>query len=454
MRALESVLAALASAACLLAALTAEEASAALPPDWHRGMTITGYSSGGYASPASEQAMRELTRTQSSHVAFLATWYMPDANSASIVRGLSTPSDASLLHAMARARALGFRVVLKPHVDPPDTGPWRGDIAPQPDAWFANYRAMANHYATLASRGEADILVIGTELTSMSSYSQEWRRVIAEVRARFGGRLTFAANWVDGAERISFWDALDYIGIDAFMPLAEEPNPSVEKLVGAWRSRAYGRRVAAVQRRWKRPVLFTELGYQSRLFTASRPWFSAATWPVAQEPQQRAYEAVYRMWARAPWFKGIYWWDWSAEGFNSRTSDGSYRPAGKLAEGTISAWNGGRADFSKAVPWDAKVRIKVSKRGSRGRRVTGSVRRGRRRCTGRVLIEVERRLPGRRGFRTHRRARSRLSRKGTFAGTVRRLSRGRYRARASLLSGRCGEASSRSVSFRQAGRRR
>ena len=55
------------------------------------------------------------------------------------------------------------------------------------------------------------------------------------VRARFGGRLTYAANHIDGANSLGFWDALDYIGIDAYEPLSwSDPNPSTETLAASW----------------------------------------------------------------------------------------------------------------------------------------------------------------------------------------------------------------------------
>lgn len=94
------------------------------------------------------------------------------------------------------------------------------------------------------------------------------RRRPTRVGERYDGPLTFAANWVDGAKSVEFWDQLDLIGIDAYMPLMTEDrsNPPVEALVEAWKP--YQVRMKALAKKWGLPITFTELGYQSRLGTA------------------------------------------------------------------------------------------------------------------------------------------------------------------------------------------
>ena len=42
---------------------------------------------------------------------------------------------------------------------------------------------------------------------------------------------------------------------------------------------------------------------------------------------------------------GIFWWDWSAEGLNDETDDGSFRPAGKKAEAVLRYWNDDSYEF-------------------------------------------------------------------------------------------------------------
>ncbi|MCW0295075.1 hypothetical protein NIL11_27035, partial [Klebsiella pneumoniae] len=87
----------------------------------------------------------------------------------------------------------------------------------------------------------------------------QWRRVIVEVRRRTGVPLTYAANW-DKYEHVSFWDALDVIGIQAYFPLVDRPGlPEPADLDRAW-SRLL-ERLRAFARRHHRKVLLAELGY-------------------------------------------------------------------------------------------------------------------------------------------------------------------------------------------------
>jgi len=120
-------------------------------------------------------------------------------------------------------------VMVKPHVDVAD-GTFRGQIQPaSPRSWFESYGEMINRYADLAQRAGAELFCVGTELTTMAERTDDFRGVIDGVRSRFDGELTYGANLVDEAERVEFWDDLDLIGIDAYMPLSTpDAEPSVE----------------------------------------------------------------------------------------------------------------------------------------------------------------------------------------------------------------------------------
>jgi glycosyl hydrolase family 113 len=339
----------LALAAGLLTAATAAGALAACASDsedaeervrkrWQRGMNVTAYAPDTFSQPSAAQALRALKPQGTNAVAIVTQWYMDRRDSDTIAPSpTQTPSDASLLHIMRAARELGLEVTLKPHVDVRD-GIFRGDISPRSrEAWFASYAGLVAHHARLAREAGARTLVVGVELTSMARDTARFREVIAGARREFGGRLTYAANWSRGAERVGFWDALDVIGIDAYMPLvsAAEPDPPVDRLERAWKPHL--QEIDRLRRRVGKRVVFTELGYQNRLGTAASP-FDARGAP-SDPAQQRAYEAALRVWSRVPWFEGIYWWDWSAGGTRTAESD-SFTPQGRPAETTLRRWYG------------------------------------------------------------------------------------------------------------------
>ena len=62
----------------------------------------------------------------------------------------------------------------------------------------------------------------------------DWRDLITRIRKRYSGPIVYASNWWGEYDRIAFWDAVDYMGINAFFPLSDRADPSLAEL----RSRA------------------------------------------------------------------------------------------------------------------------------------------------------------------------------------------------------------------------
>lgn len=416
----------------------------ALGGDWQRerGANFTAWWHDTYEQPRALQELAALRATGATDIALVSTWYMDARDSSSIAPDpLRTPSDAGLLSVMESARTLGMRVTLKPHVDVRD-GTFRALIAPQDvSQWFTSYRQMIEHYAELAQAGGARALVIGTELTSMSVYVAAWRQLIEEARAAFAGRLTFAANWIDGARQVNFWPQLDYIGVDAYMPLARsDPNPSTDALTAAWCSnsgRNYVRELGALHERYGKPVLFTEIGYERRLGTAASPWGGAAGLPSA-EPQQRAYEAAYRAWSGVPWLAGIYWWDWRAGGDDAGAD--SYSPESGAAQSTMREWNTGAAHESVSPCARPAVTMKARVGRERGRHglahLAGFARRGDFACGARVRVRIERWSGRQKAWRTRTRIVVALRAGGRYR-VARHFRHGRYRARTVAVDRAC-----------------
>lgn len=327
--------------ALVLLALSAQGSAAVTPlgDSWHRGAIMPAGSSRVYLERGSDRALRALASTGSDHVNLYVEWFMRNRYSSTVrpLRG-ATPTDRSVLHAMRKARSLGMTPVVSLIVRSRD-GTWQARIDPRNRGhWYASYRGMTRHYARLARRGGAGMMVLCAELESMTEQTRRWRGVIREARGLFPGELTCSANGIGGAKRIHFWDRLDYIGISAYMSLSEEPNPSVDELTRAWRNRHFPG-INRLRRREQMPVLFTEIGYGSGKYTARTPWASV-TGSYSQEPQRRAYEAFYRVWSEVPWFRGVYWWRWSPGSYDPH--DRSHSPRGKSAEQVMLRWNSAR----------------------------------------------------------------------------------------------------------------
>src|SRR4030042_6749988 len=89
------------------------------------------------------------------------------------------------------------------------------------------------------------MLCIGVELGGITHREADWRRIIQEVRQRFKGTITYsslcsAGGFPHGEEkRITWWDAVDYIGVDVYYELTDKNDPTVEELKAAWTQRGY-----------------------------------------------------------------------------------------------------------------------------------------------------------------------------------------------------------------------
>ncbi len=240
----------------------------------------------------------------------------------------SWESDEGLRELSRLAHARGMKVMLKPGIWV--RGGYGGDLEFRSPAdrarWFATYGGFLDHYARLAAEIHADIFCVGGEFSRLSPFDADWRRLIARTRERYPGPLIYAANFGDEFEDLTFWDALDYIGLQEYYPLPDDL--STDALV---------RKVNVVQQRFHRPVIFTEAGFPSYEHPNREPWNDSKRGTIALEAQARCYEAVLRAFYHQPWFEGVYWWDVGTDG-RGGPQDTSLTPWGKPAMQVIKRW--------------------------------------------------------------------------------------------------------------------
>jgi hypothetical protein len=253
--------------------------------------------------------------------------------------------DVGLRQTSRIAHRHGIRTMLKPHIWLMDRGEgfWSGAIAMKSEedwqSWFESYERFILHYARLAQEEGDHALCIGTELEGTTHRQEDWRRIISAVREVYDGQLTYAANWSGEFERIAFWDALDYIGVQAYFPLSENPEPTVEELEQAWSP--FRDRLEALSRRTGKRIVFTEVGYRSAKGAAEEPWLWRSSGAAEHNTQARCYEAAFLALWREPWFMGTFWWKWFPHWEESRSpGDRSFTPQGKPAVAVMARWYG------------------------------------------------------------------------------------------------------------------
>lgn len=276
--------------------------------------------------------LARLAEAGSPWVSLVPTWYQDALESSTIYSesGGRTATDASLVSAIEEAHSLGMQVILKPHVDVAGGGS-RISIEPgDVNAWFSSYRDMILHYAAMAESQDVAQFVVGTELRGTSVHEAEWRELIADVRDVYSGPITYAANHDEFSE-VAFWDALDFIGVDAYFPLSEIPTTIISDLRRSWDPIVES--LAEVADHFGRSVVFTEIGYPSQEGATTQPFNPNFSEVVSEEEQAAALQAMIESLEPQPWFGGFHWWMWFDEDDAAHAAL-SYMPEGKLA-GTI-----------------------------------------------------------------------------------------------------------------------
>jgi len=245
--------------------------------------------------------------------------------------GMERTEDIEAIIALAHQR--GMKVMLKPQLWARAGFPGNIDF-PDPRQraqWFVAYRKYLEYYAATAARSHADIFSVGVELGKMTPYEPEWRSLISRARELYPGPLVYSATQGPEFETIRFWDALDYIGLNEYYPIPDDLTTA--DLV---------RTVEAVQKKFARPVLFTEAGFCSYAHPNRAPWDETPR-ALAHADQARCYEAVLKAFYSKPWFQGVYWWRVGTDA-SGGPEDGSHTPWGKSAMDTVRHWylKGGR----------------------------------------------------------------------------------------------------------------
>lgn len=225
-----------------------------------------------------------------------------------------TASDEALRHVISQIHRMGMGVILLPRLVP-DDGTWEGEISPEDvGMWFDHWREIILHYAHLAQDTGVEILLLGSELVTLRDQTDEWKELIAAVRHRYEGKLSYSANfWYDRGGyyqvlEMEQWRLLDYIGMTGYFELTYKKDPSLEDLQAAWHHDLHGQDVVVdlgyLSCQYDKPVVFWDIGYQSKDGTIGHPWDYGAPGEIDEWEQTSAWTAFLHVFESYGWFKG------------------------------------------------------------------------------------------------------------------------------------------------------
>ena len=323
----------------------------------YKGMSYTSFGPDVLSSTASDQSLYDLSVVGANTVALNVWWFQQTPTSTTIAEDDTRYSStmSSIQHAVDTIHSLGMNVLLKPMLDV-DDGTWRAQITPSNvNAWFSSYTSFMNTFADFAEQNRSKgvtMMSVGCEMNSMEQYTSQWNTLIDGVRSRYGGQLTYAANWgstsvgtnnnVGGYATVPWWNKLDAIGIDAYFPISNTNNPTEAQLQSSWNN------LANNIENWRnglgltQKVIFTEVGYQSADGASQTPWGVSGSPPVDQQEQADSYQALLTTMSSRSWYDGQFWWSWNTTPLGGYSEPTGFTPQQKLAESVLASAYGGK----------------------------------------------------------------------------------------------------------------
>jgi len=349
-----------------------------------KGFNYVSYYKGGYENADSLPA---LTSTGANAVALSFEYGIDVKNSAVYADANYTDGSAAIAATIAEANSHGLSVMVRPLLDFLDptkigsysVGDWRSTYNPtNVTAFFASYKTMIVAVAQMAQANGASSLSIGVELDQLTgpAYLSYWTGIITSVRAVFSGKLTYSSDWDDNISpwqgqhgltagtgnlttQVSFWSQLDYLGIDCYAPISDAANPTVAALVAGWTqtpsdptslsvtgNQSLISYFANVATQAGKPLLFTEIGYESANDAAKQP---PGTSTNIYDPALQAslYTAFFEAWQQSgkDSLVGVYFWNWDPNAAEVGPGNGpNFSPQGQPAQAVVTA------NFTAALP--------------------------------------------------------------------------------------------------------
>jgi len=312
------------------------------------GVNLTSYNVGEFFSEKAEQSLAQLKNEAGkvNTVVVVVTWYYdPETGLISLKYGKS-PDELDIRTIIRQARKRDYFTALKIHIDKADDPDfWRGDIIPEkPAAFFKSYLDFVKTMATISRREKVDLVFFGTETKAISAepeYRDCWDKIIAAAVAS-KSRISYAANWNEYEQLGHFWNdpRIDYIAINSYFPLTgpQDADPSLEQLRKGWQvyldkegeEHHWLAEIEAVQRKFGKKVLMSEIGYVSWDFSSLEPnIYKGKNYQYNGLLQKKCYQVLFEVLNQSSFINGVFLWNWELQGITDGKDKKTHSPQGK-----------------------------------------------------------------------------------------------------------------------------
>lgn len=299
----------------------------------------------GYGSRLAAGSLQKLNDLGTNAVAIVPYGFQRDAYQAgflSVHHGAGGENDESVIFAHAKAQQLGMYTLLKPQLWV--SRAWPGEVSmPDEAAWqdfFAYYYRWIRHYALLAEMRHFDAFCLGVEFSiATRTHPNDWRKMIRRIRGLYSGPITYAANWGEEFEQLSFWEELDFIGLNCYYPLSDKDQPTKKELQKKFAEVL--NKAEGISKKYQKPLVFTEVGFRSVEQPWKNPHAEAGERAYNPECQRLCYEVLLEGIQGEDWIRGLFIWKWPSHLDYQKENPVGFTPHDKPAELVINEWFGG-----------------------------------------------------------------------------------------------------------------
>jgi len=306
-----------------------------------------------YEDPLALDSISNIAKTGANWIAIVVTEYQDYTNSTQIYPLINTTkhndyftfkteTPKGIENVINHAHRLGMKVMLKPHIDLTEEKNkliWRGNIGEdfkteeQWLAWFESYNQFIVKYAKMAQALNVDMFSLSCELIVVSRRDDLWRNIIKNVRGVYSGVLTDSANH-DGEEfEKTWWDEMDYIGVDAYYLSIKTKDYTTNLTTMEQQLTKVAEKLEKLSKKYKKDVIITEVGFCSgnceRNETATI---------YQQYMQAEFYDIFMKVFNRYDFIKGYFWWAWNSDPNFGNLEESCISPQHKFSEQVLKKY--------------------------------------------------------------------------------------------------------------------
>uniref|UniRef100_UPI0035621606 glycoside hydrolase family 113 n=1 Tax=Halobacteriovorax sp. TaxID=2020862 RepID=UPI0035621606 len=176
---------------------------------------------------------------------------------------------------------------------------------------FKNLKNELTRFAKVLEDYKVETFILGAEYCEITgkNFKSEWKDIISSVRTTFKGKLSYGANWqeVNGKNEFystSFWEELDYIGLDLYSPI---PDSVKGENIYNYQLNVI-RKYTQFAKKYKKNLYINEVGFSGSIKGTSEPFEWRNKTPGTQERQADAYKYTLKALKSFENIKGIFIW--------------------------------------------------------------------------------------------------------------------------------------------------